>query len=95
MSRKGRQRHAKTQATHPGVARPSARSGHRAARAGDGVSGFTARGVAQAAQTSTPAVYGLSGDKGGLIRELFFEGFRLLHRHLESFVESARPFAPT
>ncbi len=59
----------------------------------DGVSGFTARGVAQAAQTSTPAVYELFGDKGGLIRELFFEGFRLLHRHLESFVETDDPRA--
>jgi AcrR family transcriptional regulator len=54
----------------------------------DGVSGFTARGVASAAQTSTPAVYELFGDKAGLIRELFFEGFRLLQRHLEKFVET-------
>ena len=54
----------------------------------DGVSGFTARSVAREARTSTPAVYELFGDKGGLIRELFFEGFRLLHRHLETFVET-------
>ena len=54
----------------------------------DGVAGFTARNVAREAQTSTPAVYELFGDKGGLIRELFFEGFRLLERHLETFVET-------
>jgi AcrR family transcriptional regulator len=59
----------------------------------DGVSGFTARGVAREAQTSTPAVYELFGDKGGLIRELFFEGFRLLRRHLEAFVETEDPRA--
>jgi AcrR family transcriptional regulator len=59
----------------------------------EGVAGFTARSVAREAQTSTPAVYELFGDKGGLIRELFFEGFRLLHRHLESFVESEDPRA--
>jgi AcrR family transcriptional regulator len=59
----------------------------------DGVSGFTARSVAREAQTSTPAVYELFGDKGGLIRELFFEGFRLLRQHLETFVETEDPRA--
>ena len=59
----------------------------------DGVAGFTARSVAREAQTSTPAVYELFGDKGGLIRELFFEGFRLLRRHLEVFVETEDPRA--
>ena len=59
----------------------------------DGVAGFTARNVAREAQTSTPAVYELFGDKGGLIRELFFEGFRLLGLHLETFVESDDPRA--
>jgi AcrR family transcriptional regulator len=57
----------------------------------DGVAGFTARSVAREAQTSTPAVYELFGDKGGLIRELFFEGFRLLRHHLEAFVETEDP----
>ena len=57
------------------------------------MSGFTARGVAREAQTSTPAVYELFGDKGGLIRELFFEGFRLLHSQLETFVETEDPRA--
>ena len=59
----------------------------------DGVAGFTARNVAREAQTSTPAVYELFGDKGGLIRELFFEGFRLLQRQLETFVETEDPRA--
>jgi AcrR family transcriptional regulator len=59
----------------------------------DGVAGFTARNVAREAQTSTPAVYELFGDKGGLIRELFFEGFRLLRLHLEAFVETGDPRA--
>jgi len=47
------------------------------------VEGFTARNVAHQADTSTPAVYELFGDKGGLVREVFFEGFRLLRRRLD------------
>ena len=54
----------------------------------DGVAGLTARRVAHDAQTSTPAVYELFGDKGGLIRAVFFEGFRLLGRHLEREVRA-------
>ncbi len=46
--------------------------------AADGVTGFTTRRLAQRAQTSTPAVYELFGDKAGLLREVFFAGFRLL-----------------
>ena len=42
--------------------------------AADGVTGFTTRNVARQAQTSTPAVYELFGDKAGLVREVFFEG---------------------
>ncbi|MFI0454321.1 TetR/AcrR family transcriptional regulator [Actinomadura sp. 6N118] len=49
--------------------------------ADEGVTAFTARKVAQGAGTSVPAVYELFGDKAGLVREIFFEGFRrLLHR---------------
>ncbi|MCU1393447.1 MAG: hypothetical protein JWM34_1875 [Ilumatobacteraceae bacterium] len=44
----------------------------------EGVPGLTARGVAGAAGTSVPAVYELFGDKAGLVRELFFDGFRQL-----------------
>jgi AcrR family transcriptional regulator len=43
-----------------------------------GAEGFTTRSVARRANTSTPAVYELFGDKGGLLREVFFSGFRLL-----------------
>jgi len=50
--------------------------------ASDGVAGFTTRGVARAARTSTPAVYELFGDKRGLVRELFFAGFRALGERL-------------
>jgi AcrR family transcriptional regulator len=46
--------------------------------AADGVGAFTTRKVAEQARTSPPAVYELFGDKAGLVREVFFEGFRLL-----------------
>jgi AcrR family transcriptional regulator len=57
----------------------------------DGVPAFTTRRVAEAAETSTPAVYELFGDKAGLVREVFFEGFRLLRRHLEQLEPSDDP----
>jgi AcrR family transcriptional regulator len=56
--------------------------------ASDGVAGFTARKVALAADTSTPAVYELFGDKGGLLREVFFEGFRMLRRRFDQLEET-------
>ncbi len=56
--------------------------------ASDGVAGFTARAVANAARTSTPAVYELFGDKRGLVRELYFAGFRALHARLETLATS-------
>ncbi|HEV7723317.1 MAG TPA: TetR/AcrR family transcriptional regulator [Iamia sp.] len=49
----------------------------------EGVVGFTTRRVASAAATSPPAVYELFGDKAGLVRQVFFEGFRLLRAHLD------------
>src|SRR5258708_37149163 len=55
----------------------------------DGVAGLTARRVGGGAHTSTPAVYGLFGDKGGLVRAVFFEGFRMLHGLLERAVRAA------
>lgn len=55
----------------------------------EGVPGFTARRIAQEAKTSMPAVYELFGDKAGLVREVFFEGFRLLRRRLDRLEESA------
>jgi AcrR family transcriptional regulator len=56
-----------------------------------GVAGFTTREVARGAQTSTPAVYELFGDKAGLVRGVFFEGFRLLRRYLEPVDASGDP----
>ena len=50
----------------------------------DGAAGLTTREVARRAHTSTPAVYELFGDKAGLVREMFFEGFRMLGRRLDS-----------
>jgi AcrR family transcriptional regulator len=57
--------------------------------ANDGVAGFTTRKVAQEAATSPPAVYELFGDKAGLVREIFFEGFRLLRRRFDPIAETA------
>lgn len=59
----------------------------------EGVLGFTARRVAAEAETSTPAVYELFGDKSGLVREVFFEGFRMLRDALDELVESDDPRA--
>jgi AcrR family transcriptional regulator len=61
--------------------------------ADEGVAGFTTRRIAQEAGTSVPAVYELFGDKAGLVRELFFEGFRHLRRRLEDLDRSADPRA--
>ena len=61
--------------------------------ADEGVAGFTTRQVARQAQTSTPAVYELFGDKAGLVREVFFEGFRLLGRALSGLAETSDPRA--
>ena len=43
-----------------------------------GAGGLTARSVAARAETSAPALYELFGDKSGVVRELYFEGFRML-----------------
>src|SRR5215475_611250 len=44
----------------------------------EGVAGLTTRTVARRAAASVPAIYEVFGDKAGLIREVFFEGFRML-----------------
>ena len=54
----------------------------------DGLSGFTTRRVAGQAGTSVPAVYELFGDKAGLLRAVFFEGFRMLARQLLAVPET-------
>lgn len=61
--------------------------------ASDGVAEFTTRRVAQQANTSTPAVYELFGDKAGLVREIFFEGFRALGRRLSELTPTEDPRA--
>jgi AcrR family transcriptional regulator len=59
----------------------------------EGVSGLTTRELAREAETSTPAVYELFGDKVGLVREIFFAGFRLLRGRLGEVGESDDPRA--
>src|SRR5262249_34695440 len=59
--------------------------------ASDGVAEFTTRRLAQRAGTSTPAVYELFGDKAGLVREVFFESFRLLRQYLDEVSPSQDP----
>ncbi len=54
----------------------------------DGVSGFTTRRVAEQAGTSLPAVYELFQDKSGLLRAVFFEGFRMLSHELLTVPET-------
>lgn len=56
-----------------------------------GVAGFTTRNVARRASTSTPAVYELFGDRAGLVRSVFFEGFRVLRRYLDKLGDSGDP----
>jgi AcrR family transcriptional regulator len=58
-----------------------------------GVAAFTTRRVAEEAATSPPAVYELFGDKAGLVREIFFEGFRLLRRRFDRLAETGDPRA--
>jgi AcrR family transcriptional regulator len=59
----------------------------------EGSPGFTTREVARAAGTSPPAVYELFGDRAGLIREVFFEGFRLLAAELAALERTDDPLA--
>jgi AcrR family transcriptional regulator len=59
----------------------------------DGVASFTARRIAREAATSIPAVYELFGDKAGLLREVFFEGFRLLRQRLDELPRTDDPRA--
>jgi AcrR family transcriptional regulator len=61
--------------------------------ASDGAAQLTTRRVAESANTSTPAVYELFGDKAGLVREIFFEGFRMLRRGFDACAPTADPRA--
>ena len=57
----------------------------------EGVSGFTTRRIVEEASTSIPTMYELFGDKSGLVREIFFEGFRLLRSRFDSLEQSKDP----
>jgi AcrR family transcriptional regulator len=61
--------------------------------ADEGAAGLTTRSLAARAQTSAPAVYELFGDKAGVVRELYFEGFRRLGAELAALAESDDPVA--
>jgi AcrR family transcriptional regulator len=58
-----------------------------------GAAGVTARSLAVRADTSPPAVYELFGDKAGVVRALYFEGFRRLSEALSGLRESDDPMA--
>lgn len=57
----------------------------------EGVAGLTTRNVAQRAQASVPAVYEVFGDKAGLVREVFFAGFRRLGDALAALPPAGDP----
>jgi AcrR family transcriptional regulator len=57
----------------------------------EGVAGLTTRTVARRAAASVPAIYEVFGDKAGLIRELFFHGFRLLAEELSNIPPTEDP----
>lgn len=58
----------------------------------EGIARFTTRRVAERAGTSVPAVYELFDDKAGLVRAMFFEGFRLLGGDLAKVPVTADPW---
>jgi len=57
----------------------------------EGAAGLTARSLAARAETSAPALYELFGDKSGVVRELYFEGFRRLFAELSALAETEDP----
>lgn len=61
--------------------------------ADEGAAGLTTRSLAARADTSAPALYELFGDKSGVVRELYFEGFRRLSAELAEQRETADPLA--
>ncbi len=61
--------------------------------AADGVPGFTTRRIAESAATSTPAVYELFGDKAGIVRAVFYEGFKRLGDRFAELASSGDPVA--
>lgn len=61
--------------------------------AAEGPSALSTRRVAQETGTSTTAVYSLFGDKAGLVREMFLEGFERLAAAFEAVPRTADPVA--
>jgi len=59
----------------------------------EGPAGLTARSLAARAETSAPALYELFGDKSGVVRELYFEGFRRLFSEISTVSETHDPIA--
>jgi len=57
----------------------------------DGAAGFTTRTIALRAEASVPAIYEVFGDKAGLIREVFFYGFRSLAIDLSTITSTDDP----
>ena len=58
-----------------------------------GAGGLTTRSLAARAGTSASALYELFGDKSGVVRELYFEGFRRLSEELGELRETGDPVA--
>jgi AcrR family transcriptional regulator len=59
----------------------------------EGAAGLTARSLAARADTSAPALYELFGHKSGIIRELYFAGFRQLADEVGELRETGDPVA--
>ena len=59
----------------------------------EGPIALRARRVASAAGTSTGALYELFGDKTGLVRAIFYEGFRMLAERLDAATRTDDPRA--
>ena len=59
----------------------------------EGVAGLTTRTVARRANASVPAIYEVFGDKAGLVREVFFHGFRRLGDDLTALAPTDDPLA--
>jgi AcrR family transcriptional regulator len=57
----------------------------------EGAAGLTTRTVARRASASVPAIYEVFGDKTGLIREVFFQGFRMLGDDLAAVQSAGDP----
>jgi AcrR family transcriptional regulator len=61
--------------------------------AAEGPAALTVRRLAEQAGTSPSAVYGLFGDKWGLVEEMFMEGFRRLTSRFDALERTDDPLA--